>query len=361
MISDGTVLDRALYRISCNECGYGFHRDALEASDIAGFYSDGYDLGLRNRSAEMSRANDYADQIIDFLGGQDVNSLIEFGCGTGSLLSILKDRLKLGHAVGVEPSPQLAETAKAENEARLTICRAFAEDYQVEPPRSFDICLSVNVAEHSLSPEDFLHACRNAIRPGGSVLVICPDGETPISELLFFDHVSSFTGEALAAFAERAQLSLVNSKALTGNLSGFRIHLLKDRVEARSRIPDNSCLTSKRIEFLHNWASLESSLSSMLAPGNYAVFGVGEFADLLAAYAPSLIDGASYFVIDIPGSETYNGKPIVATETFVSDSSSGLLLAAVNERAWPQVQERLLLRNIEIIHPNDTFSGRAEQ
>lgn len=361
MISDGTVLGRALHRMSCNECGYAFHRDELDASDIAGFYSDGYNLGLRNRSAEMARASDYADQIIDFLGGQDVNSLIEFGCGTASLLSILKDRLKLRHAVGVEPSTQLAETARAENEARLTICRAFAEDYQVEPPRSFDICLSVNVAEHSLSPEDFLHACRNATRPGGSVLVICPDGETPISELLFYDHVSSFTGEALAAFAERAQLSLVSSKSLTGDLSGFRIHLLKDGVETRSSIPDNSWLTSKRIEFLRNWAGLETSLSSMLAPGTYAVFGVGEFADLLAAYAPSLIDGASCFVIDVPGSESYNGKPIVATETFLSDSSSGLLLAAVNDRAWPRLKERFLSRKITTIHPNDTFSGRDEQ
>src|SRR5438093_1096741 len=69
-----------------------------------------------------------------------------------------------------------------------------------------ELAISVNVIEHVLSPHAFLQSLRAAVRDGGHVVVICPDGDVPNYELLFYDHLYSFGSNALLALASAVGL-----------------------------------------------------------------------------------------------------------------------------------------------------------
>lgn len=350
MVSDGRVIGRALRKISCRACGYGFHANALTADVLRGLYDDRYDLGLRDRQAERTRAEDYARQIDAFLHGVSFGTLLEFGCGAGSLLSALVGRWQGAQAMGVEPSAQLADVASREAPAKVRIVQGFAEDFAADAGVRFDLCLSVNVAEHALSPESFLDACRRTVRAGGTILVICPDGEMPGSELLFYDHISSFTRNALAAFAGRAGLKLVKSEGLVGMLSGFRAHLLRASEAAGPHPAAQEALAARRAQLFRVWSVCEGVVEQMTGRQDYAIFGIGEYADLLAAYCPSVVRRAAYFVVDNPTRSMCHGRKVMATADYLGGSRIPLL-AAVHERSWDSLSSRLSALGVEIEHP----------
>src|SRR6056297_915624 len=187
MLSDGQVLNRPLHKMSCQNCGHGFHSVPPTPKELRGFFDMSYSLGQRNPSAEARRAEFYAEAIADFLAAHGIawpERLIELGCGMGSLLSELSRRWSCRLAVGLEPSQQLVDAARVNCSVEVEIFQGFAEDLPLPDVSDCDICLSVNVAEHTLSPSGFLSICRSTIREGGRVVVICPDGEQPSSELL---------------------------------------------------------------------------------------------------------------------------------------------------------------------------------
>lgn len=355
MASDGRIIQAKLFKRSCVSCGHGFHANPPAPEALRGLYDNAYDLGLRDRGAEKARAEDYADQITALLADVRVGSFIEFGCGTGSLLTILAQKWGSAHAVGVEPSARLAQTARATVANGIRIEQAFAEDFSTGAGATHDVCLSVNVAEHTLAPALFLNACREAVRPQGTIIVICPDGETPTSELLFYDHISSFTSHSIAAFAHKAGLASVKSSPLGGRLSGFRAHLLQRREGKRATPPPYDKLADQRSRFLETCKNCESAVERAM-DGEYAIFGTGEFTDLLAAYSPSVVDRASYFVVDVPAGEKCHGKQVVATQKFLASPDIGLL-AAVHERSWISVRERFSSLNVKIAHPYILASG----
>ena len=350
MVSDGRVIARALRKISCLACGYGFHADVPTADMLRGLYDDSYDLGLRDRQAERARAEDYARQIDAFLPGMRFGTLLEFGCGAGSLLSALVGRWQGAQAVGVEPSVQLADVASHEAPAKVQIVQGFAEDFAVGAGARFDLCLSVNVAEHALAPESFLDACRRTIQPGGTILLICPDGEEPGHELLLYDHISSFTRDALAAFARRAGLELVKSETLVGMLSGFRAHLLRASEAAGAHPAVREALAARRAQLFRVWSACEGAVEQLTGRQDYAVFGTGEYADLLAAYCPSVVEQAAYFVVDNPIQSMCHGRKVVATADYLGGRHIPLL-AAVHERSWDRLSSRLSALGVEIEHP----------
>lgn len=354
MASDGRIIQEKLFKRSCVSCGHGFHAYPPTPDTLRGLYDNAYDLGLRDRGAEKARAEDYAGQITALLPDVQVRSFVEFGCGTGSLLAILSHKWDSACVVGVEPSARLAQAARTTVPNSIRIEQAFAEDFVTSAGTAHDVCLSVNVAEHALSPVSFLNACREAVRPEGTVIVICPDGETPSSELLFYDHVSSFTSHSLAAFAHRAGLTPIRSNPLGGRLSGFRAHLLQRGEEKRATPPPHDKLADQRSRFLQTCKNCESAVERA-TDGEYAIFGIGEFTDLLAAYSPSVVDRASYFVVDNPVGGECHGKRVVATKDFLISPVS--LLAAVHERSWASVRERFSSLDVKITHPYNLASG----
>lgn len=364
MSSEGRVVERPLERSSCNGCGYGFHSRPLSREDRDAFYDDAYDLGLRDIAADRQRAQGYRRHIESFLerhahwSWRDI-SIVEFGCGTGALLKSLVDAQPIARALGVEPAAKLAEVARADAGVNVTIREAFAESGGTLR-ESHDLCLSVNVIEHALDPVSFLDACKTSIAATGRIVIICPDGNDPSSELLFRDHVSSFSVNAFALIAARVGLRLLATEPLSGQQSGFRIFLLQssDEPQAVPRSPQES-LSSARNSYLAGWSEIESATLAALGGRTFSIFGTGEYADLLKAYCPQIADGAAFYVADTPGQSQKDGREIVATDEFLRRPDT-MALAAVNPRSWAALQQRFEHVSDRFVHPYQFCSLRSK-
>ncbi|MEL7256124.1 MAG: class I SAM-dependent methyltransferase [Pseudomonadota bacterium] len=363
MISDGQIVGKSLSKMSCEVCGHGFHQMPLTKDALRGFYDDDYSLGQNDQRAEEQRAAAYGAVLaglLDQTGIPAPTRFLEFGCGMGSLLAWLKRRWGSDAAFGIEPSAQLASFAAKIVPDGVSVEQGFAEDIVATHLGAYDLCLSVNVVEHTLSPEAFLDTCAKVIRPEGAVIVICPDGETPSSELLFFDHVSSFTQSSLSAFANRARLHCVTRQALTGPLQGFQMMLLKPGADPSLAPKGTPGLSARRAAFLDVWRGAEDAIKSRLNGQPYAIFGVGEYADLLAAYAPGLVEDAVCFVVDTPQMQTHKGKTVLTTDAFLRTTPTAIL-AAVHERSWPAVEARFRGTCPDVLHPAYLTSNEAAQ
>lgn len=354
MVSDGKVISNPLRRGSCNDCGHGFHAQNFSEEQIKEIYSADYSIGLRDAMAEAARSAEYGRQIEAFLThhlgkGGNFSKIIEFGCGSGTLLNDLTNRLGAQVATGVEPSSRVAAYARSIAGGRISIHEGFAEQFE-ESAHSYNLCLSVNVIEHTRNPHGFLQACRRVIDNTGNIIVVCPDGEIAGSELLFYDHLSNFTSASLAMIVAGVNLRMIANSPLTGGLQGFRIHLLRSgggALDNQSRA--FGFLSQQRAEYVNTWSRMQDAADRVLKGWKYGIFGTGEYSDLLHAYSPSVIENAEFFVRDQPVETNFYSKPVISTKDFLSFPKMPLI-AAVHERSWPLVRDRFRSEDVPIFH-----------
>jgi SAM-dependent methyltransferase len=91
--------------------------------------------------------------------------LLEVGCARGDFLSIARESFEV---FGVEPNPGLASSA----ESVAPIYRGVVETL---PWRDFDVAASFHVIEHVDSPNRYLAAIADRLKPGGLLALETPD------------------------------------------------------------------------------------------------------------------------------------------------------------------------------------------
>ncbi|MBZ9601976.1 class I SAM-dependent methyltransferase [Phyllobacterium chamaecytisi] len=327
----------------------------LTSDDLSNVYGDSYDLGMRAPEADRLRAIGYCDQIATILAENiqlpEEVSVIEFGCGTGALLTEISNRWMISNALGIEPARQLVEVALRQVPKAVQIQQGYV-DLKTQFSQTYDVCISVNVIEHTQNPIEFLSACRAAIKPDGAIVIICPDGGDPNAELLFRDHVSSFSVLSFSLSASKAGLLVTHTTALGGAQQGFRIYLLRigtDRIESPSAGSFKS-VGEMRNQYLLGWGEVEQNTEAAMGTRPFGIFGIGEYADLLASYCPDLTERAEFFVIDDPQASSHRGRRVISTEEFLSDDEH-LALAAVNPRSWNALRQKFKLQTDRLLHP----------
>ncbi len=364
MVSDGRVIAAPLLRVSCPSCGYGTRLETVSASDRDVLYDGNYGLGLQDTIADEQRASAYADHILAAAAqhrtdAAPLGSIVEFGCGTGALLDAITARAATTQVLGIEPAAKLAAAAQARLQSRASVLEGYAETV-LPQGRNAGLCYSVNVVEHALDPAEFFASSRKAISEDGLVVTICPDGEKVGSELLFFDHISSFSLASLCQFAGRAGLHLRESSALEGAQSGFRLSVFSPKAGKVHSASNPSDLTAARAAYHLGWRELGDHAAKMSPDHGHAIFGTGEFCDLLHTYAPEFVANAISYVVDRPVGEMKFGRMIMSTADFLRDYRGTPLFAAVHARSWKQLRSRFAGTSVELKHPFEFCSLRTE-
>lgn len=182
--------------------GYG------EGAVISGSMDD---AGLGQRYAGDFLA--YVERVIPSLGGKRI---LEIGCGTGYLLSLLRDRGAT--VVGIEPGPQGRIGAQRFG---VRVIQGFFPEPAVPGP--FDIVIAHAVLEHCADPMAFLASIRAALAENGHVLFAVPNCEPYLLagdlSCLLHQHWSYFTADTLRALTARAGLhAAVEQAQLAGTL-----------------------------------------------------------------------------------------------------------------------------------------------
>jgi len=148
------------------------------SAEIAGFYPNQYwwsaaKPGLLKKFEAIYRRmalRGHVSFISKAAGNRSGLALLDVGCGSASLLGLMKKR---GFRVmGVDFSSEASAVAKDENGVQVVV--GSLEDAAF-PDASFDIVTLFHVMEHVTNPRDVLQEVGRILRPGGSVVLQVPN------------------------------------------------------------------------------------------------------------------------------------------------------------------------------------------
>jgi SAM-dependent methyltransferase len=137
-------------------------------------------------------------------------SLLEVGCGTGFVLSGLRDAFPELRLVGSELFPQALAYARERlpDDVELVELDAREMPYQAE----FEVVGAFDVIEHIVDDAGVLRGMRRAVVPGGGLLVMVPQHPRLWSEAdVLAHHVRRYTRRELEAKVERAGFKVVQA------------------------------------------------------------------------------------------------------------------------------------------------------
>lgn len=181
-VQDVMVTDNRYGRVGpmwrCRDCGMVSVHPRPSASNLEGLYADMSDpLYL-----EEAPARTHAFQRILDRAGKVMGAPPALWLDVGSYCGLFQDAaLKAGSlAEGVEPSRWAAGVARSKGHTvhEGPFPKALPEGL------SFNALSALDVIEHVDDPRGFLMAAGAALRPGGLLVLVTPDIESPTSKLL---------------------------------------------------------------------------------------------------------------------------------------------------------------------------------
>jgi SAM-dependent methyltransferase len=352
MISDGRVFDAPRRLVMCMTCGLCMRGDGpLPMQEIYGSAYVLNDSAPGAVAADSARHQRYATWISSAARAAPA-MIFEAGCGNGSLLKCLRERFPAAQMRGVDPAPRAVSRAQAAGlEVRLG---DFGSG--VEPPGTVDLLVAVNVIEHSSDPVAFLQTARSLLTEQGQAAIICPDGNRPSTELLFVDHLYSFTGAALSALASVAGLVPAAWPAPPEPVGAFQMMLARSGGYPVSQPSAMAVLAlfDERAAYLQAWARLDDLITSRLGDSsNVVAFGAGETADLLRAYAPTAWGRVRGAVVDVPTPAATSPALPVLPYGELRPGSDQIVLLAVRPGAQKGTASRLERDGFNVVRWDD--------
>jgi 2-polyprenyl-3-methyl-5-hydroxy-6-metoxy-1,4-benzoquinol methylase len=145
--------------------------------------------------------------LVDFLQNtavkSDFGSMIDIGCGNGSMLKSFGLAFPEWRLNGTELREDgLGELQKISNFKRL-----YGGDiYQIE--EKFDLITLIHSLEHMKSPRDFIKTLLTKLKKNGKILIQVPDYENSIFDVLIADHISHFTVKTLTRMMRSLGVSI---------------------------------------------------------------------------------------------------------------------------------------------------------
>jgi hypothetical protein len=337
IVSDGRMLPHSLKKMSCIECGAASHVVTPSENDIRTIYNSEYSLAGTAPSSDAARARAYCEWITHG-GRSEPKSILEIGCGSGALLRELLALWPAATGYGIDPA--LPEADRSDSRIRLQ--RGFVEDIP-ESLRGFDLIVAVNVIEHLSSPSKFLASLRSRLAPNGKIIIICPAVNPPNVELLFHDHVYSFTPHSLSSAARRVSLATSEGAHTPPKIGDFQMVVLAGQPSTPLAQPHSfSSLWSERQSYLECWRNLDQTLINRSKNiSRMVAFGGGQTAALLRAYAPRAWERIELVVIDEPSEAWSLGRPIASYRNALQGLQGTGILLATAPRTQRTVAERL--------------------
>lgn len=164
--------------------------------------------------------------------GVRTESLLEVGAGFGIFCEEVLRLNVFKRVVAIEPTPDLAATCRNRG---LEVINKPIEQVELEDA-GFDVVASFEVVEHLFSPGDFVRQCGRCLRPGGLLIVTCPNAKGfdiatlgTLSDAVDTEHLNYFHPASISHLVAsngfevlevltpgRLDAELVRQRALTG-------------------------------------------------------------------------------------------------------------------------------------------------
>lgn len=157
------------------------------------------------------------DKILNICKKYNVppNTIVEIGAGFGTFLIELESRKIFKSLIGIEPTPDLAETCRKKG---ITIIEKTIEEVYPNQLKA-DIVVNFEVIEHLFSPKLFLLSCKKILKKGGIIVITSPnvsgfDIQTlgSISDALDVEHLNYFNPYSLALLLENCGYTVIEKQ-----------------------------------------------------------------------------------------------------------------------------------------------------
>lgn len=209
----------------CQECGTMYVNPRPSPEVLAWFYKGSPNYAYWNEfifpASEAARRQKIfvprVDRLLDICARYDVptKALIEVGAGFGTFCSEVQSRGVFERVVAVEPTPDLAQTCRSRG---LEVIESPVEQINLGEEGLFDVAANFEVIEHLFDPASFIAHMGRLLRPGGILVIACPNGQGfdvetlgPLSNTVDHEHLNYFNPVSLSALMERNGLETLES------------------------------------------------------------------------------------------------------------------------------------------------------
>ena len=169
--------------------------------------------GARHQKIFVPRVDNLLELCRKYSVGMD--ALLEVGAGFGTFCAEVKSRHVFARVVAVEPTPDLAQTCRIRG---LEVLEKPVEQLQLDHSTSFDVVASFEVIEHLFAPKEFVGHAARLLKPGGLLILTCPNGEGfdvetlgTASNTVDHEHLNYFSPASLAGLLESCGLEVLES------------------------------------------------------------------------------------------------------------------------------------------------------
>ncbi|HYM79326.1 MAG TPA: class I SAM-dependent methyltransferase [Candidatus Dormibacteraeota bacterium] len=325
----------------CRECGLIRDGVGFEFEDLTAHYGKSYQLNTTDSGEEhvffspagpVPRSQVIHDWIVQIK--PDISgSVLEVGCGQGSVLERLTASFPQAQFSGIDMNEQAAGRARRKGlDVKVGSSTDIVDRY--------DLIIAFGVLEHVPSPTNFLTDLRERLSPRGELVVGQPMQNVPSYDLFFVDHLHHFTTNHVRLLGQNVgleQTGLLEGCALVSNFSLHRFR--KAALEKPAIHFENPPSIQSIRKYLDAFAKINSFVSQSR---RIAVFGTGEVFTLLYAYTDLATTEIACGLDDNRDRRENHAWPfpVIRPEEAHSLSVSDVLLS-VNPRYNEMVVERL--------------------
>jgi|AntAceMinimDraft_16_1070373.scaffolds.fasta_scaffold07335_3 2-polyprenyl-3-methyl-5-hydroxy-6-metoxy-1,4-benzoquinol methylase/ribosomal protein S27E len=157
------------------------------------------------------------DKVIKYCDKFNINkdSILEVGAGFGTFCETMKKRGSFKKIVGIEPTPNLANTCRKKG---IEIIESTVEKVHFTHDELFDVVVNFEVIEHLFSPKNFILKCNKFLKKNGLFIVTCPNGKGfdiitlgTLSKTVDHEHLNYFNPESLQLLLESSGFRVLES------------------------------------------------------------------------------------------------------------------------------------------------------
>ena len=220
---------RSMRHDRCRNCGFvlvnPYPPDDVRDSFYNSPYYDNYRLleDRKRREDPYFSVSMYTDasRLASAVAATSSSRVLDYGCGTGAFLALLRDRFGVAEVEGFEIGSEAREIARGRYGLKIA---GAVQDLQ---HREYDCVLLLEVIEHVPDPRSFLEEVTKLVAPGGYLLITTPAVDNMTGRWLARmclhytapSHVSLFTETALRSLMQRYSFDVTMLE--TDRASGF--------------------------------------------------------------------------------------------------------------------------------------------
>ncbi len=179
---------------------------------------------------EMCR-KDYPP-ILEEIRKRDFETLLDAGCGTAPMLSLLTEEYPDKHFTGIDLTPEMIRKAEEKHLPNTVFVVGDCENLPFEP-ESFDIVINSQSFHHYPDPQAFFNSVARVLRKDGTLILrdntaspallwIINHIELPLANLVGHGDVKAHTIAEVRSYCAAAGLKVEKIEAQ----KGFRLHLV---------------------------------------------------------------------------------------------------------------------------------------